>query len=78
MLVTGWPDWSKSRKNALLAGFTSSSLTNLRVQPGTESLNNAVLQMRVPKAIIDDEEEDSGGIVIDVKNKKASKVLRVR
>ncbi|KAJ8667692.1 hypothetical protein QAD02_009355 [Eretmocerus hayati] len=61
VLLTGWPEWSKKRKGSLLANITSSSLTNLRVQPGTETLNNAVLKLRVPQTPIAEDEPDNDG-----------------
>lgn len=79
LLVTEWTDWAKTRKKpALLAGFTSSSLTNLRVQPGTETLSNAVLRLRAPPVVIAEEERDTGDIVVDVISEKTPKIFRIR
>lgn len=77
LLVSGWPDWTKSRKSALLAGFTSSSLTNIRVQPGTETLNNAVLQLLTPPAAIAEDELDNGDVVVEVISQKTPRMFRL-
>lgn len=60
LLVSSWTDWPKNRRHAaLLANLTSSSLTNLRVQPGTETLNSAVLLRKSPPAAIVEDELDN-------------------
>lgn len=77
LLVSSWrPDWPKSRKN-LLANFTSSSLTNLRVQSaGTETLTKAMLKLRVPQnKIVEDDRDDDN---IDAINEKRSNFFGVR
>ncbi|XP_001599963.1 monocarboxylate transporter 14 [Nasonia vitripennis] len=79
LLVTEWTDWARTRKKpALLAGFTSSSLTNLRVQPGTETLSNVVLRLRTPAVAIAEEEREASDIVVDVISQKTPKMFRIR
>ncbi|XP_011501502.1 PREDICTED: monocarboxylate transporter 14 [Ceratosolen solmsi marchali] len=79
LLVSGWSDWSRSRKNVLMTGFTSSSLTNLRVQPGTETLNNAVMQLRrAPTNTIAEVEQDSEAAMIEDINRKTPRAIGLR
>jgi hypothetical protein len=79
LLVSGWSDWSKSRKNVLMAGFTSSSLTNLRVQPGTETLNNAVMQLRrAPTNTIVEVDQDNETVDVENISQKTPRAFRSR
>ncbi|XP_058800838.1 monocarboxylate transporter 14-like isoform X2 [Phymastichus coffea] len=80
LLPIGRPNWSKTRKNSLLASFTPSSLTNIRVLPGSESLNQAVLQFGVPRMAINEDDRDSEpreavGIRKKVENSKTKRIL---
>ncbi|XP_014208569.1 uncharacterized protein LOC106639457 [Copidosoma floridanum] len=70
-------DRPKVRKG-LLAGFTSSSLTNLRVQPGPETLTNVVMQMQGTETAIAEDDRDNDGVEMDVINEKTSNFFGAR
>ncbi|KAL7307177.1 monocarboxylate transporter 5 [Trichogramma pretiosum] len=71
LFISGKVEWPKSRKNALLAGYPSSSLTNVRVQPGTESFNNAILQLQNSPILLHDKSRS----IDEESNDKSTKIF---